>query len=187
MSVKNKQKAIIPTKDIFDLVHSEGETVEHKVSQTIYYEQKYAKFKDKSIFISWNWAAFFFGTVWLWYRKMYAYFFASASFLCVIELLIKYRLASEYSKLEGFVYRFAGFFIFNILIFGIFGNAMYFRFLRTKYINHVHCLGTNHWLVTLIATLAIGYYFNSVCNLILAILSVILQLPEGYLLKTFGF
>lgn len=171
MSLKSKQKAIIPTKDIFDLVHCEGETVERKVSETIYYEEKYAKFKDKSIFISWNWAAFFFGMAWLWYRKMYAYFFVLAFVLFFTELIIKYR--SPLSEFEEFVGEAIVLFVVNILICGIFGNSIYFRFLRTKYMNHVRHLGTNHWLVTFLVMLAIGYSLESLLNRIVILFQVL--------------
>lgn len=163
---KNKH-AILSAEDIFDLVHFEGETVEHKTTETIYYEQKYAKFKNKDIFISWNWGAFFFGTAWLWYRKMYAYFFTLMSLQFFLQFPLQYRFASGYSNLNpDVVWNFVQFFIVNIVLCGLFGNAIYFRFLRTKYTNHVHYLGVNHWLVTFIVLIALAFSFFSILDVL---------------------
>jgi hypothetical protein len=167
---KNKQKDLIPAEGISDLVRFEDETLENKTRETLYYEQKYARFKDQDIFVSWNWGAFFFGLAWLWYRKMYAYFFALMILQFFIQLLIQYRFASGYSEFNPDVsWALAQFFIENILLCGLFGNAIYFRFLRTKYMNHVRYLGTNHWLVTFIVVLALGFSFTSMLDALVKI------------------
>jgi hypothetical protein len=41
-----------------------------------YYLSKWNRHKGKEWFVSWNWAGFFFGCLWLLYRKMYVLFFA---------------------------------------------------------------------------------------------------------------
>lgn len=162
---KNKQKALIPAKGIFDLVHFEDETIKNKTIETIYYEQQYERFKTKSLFFSWNWGAFFFGAAWLWYRKMYAYFFTLMILQFLIQFILQYRFVSGYSKLNPeTAWGLVQFFIINMLLCGLFGNAIYFRFLQMKYMNHVRYLGTNHWLVTFIVLMAFGFSFTSILD-----------------------
>lgn len=87
-----------------------------------YYEKKWALIGTKKIFSQWNWAAFSCTLVWVAYRKMYFYLFITTI------LLVSLSLAEE----------FFGFSLGNSVnmsvgtIFGIYGNAMYKRYLDQK-------------------------------------------------------
>jgi hypothetical protein len=87
-----------------------------------YYEKKWAFIGTKKIFSQWNWAAFACPLVWFAYRKMYFYLFITT------VLIVSLSIAEE----------FFGFSLGNGVniglgtVFGIYGNAMYKRYLDQK-------------------------------------------------------
>lgn len=56
-------------------------------SKTEYYLPHFEKMENLNSFTSWNWAAFFFSTYWMMYRKMYAYGAILYAVSCVMNLL----------------------------------------------------------------------------------------------------
>lgn len=54
------------------------------------YMELFSKHKDKKVFFSWNWSAFFFNVYWMFYRKMYKY----ALLFLMISLLFSAMLTT---------------------------------------------------------------------------------------------
>ena len=85
----------------------------------------------------WNWPAFFFGSVWALYRKMYLY-----SFLGVILLLILHLLFDDKNVLIFFE-------ILCRFFWGRYGNALYYRTIKKKIERGYHLMddhrATSFW------------------------------------------
>ncbi|WP_457624809.1 DUF2628 domain-containing protein [Persephonella sp.] len=90
-----------------------------------YYIEKFKKFEETGGALSWNWAAFFFGLLWMLYRKMYLY---SAVFIVLllffIGALIYFGLYSEPVMIGIQLWLYVGF--------GAFGNYIYYTFVESK-------------------------------------------------------
>ncbi|WP_315078251.1 DUF2628 domain-containing protein [uncultured Clostridium sp.] len=83
-----------------------------------YYIEYFNRYKINNKFISWNWAAFFFGSYWLLYRKLFLIFF--------LFILITTSLVSLLGPLAGFTG------VIISLVLGMFGNNIYIRFVEHK-------------------------------------------------------
>jgi hypothetical protein len=53
-----------------------------------YYEVKWAALEARASSYSWNWAAFFWGPLWMAYRKMYAYAWAYFALVCFAQVVL---------------------------------------------------------------------------------------------------
>lgn len=80
-----------------------------------FYNQKWKKSKNPQTSSSWNWPAFFFGPLWLAYRKMYLFSFLYMFAYLIVDWLIV-------SELFGYGLSFV-----TMVLFGLFGNAVYYR------------------------------------------------------------
>ena len=90
-----------------------------------YYIERFKKFDETGGAISWNWAAFFLGVVWMFYRKMYLYAFLI--FLALIFLGLLIAVLSPGNKLLAF-----GLQVWVWFGFGAFGNYLYYTFVKNK-------------------------------------------------------
>ncbi len=122
-------KIKLTEKQLYDYAIDKGTQVG---SGTIdaHYLKYYKKHQKTGKLISWNWAAFFFSSNWLAYRKMYSIFILHLIFLAVLEAY------SQYSGVKVFVedsYFINSFFIAialvfaNMLFFGLLGDYLYFK------------------------------------------------------------
>lgn len=84
-------------------------------SKTDYYLPRFEKMENLNSFTSWNWAAFFFGTGWMMYRKMYAY---GAVMYCISWVLALLELTGL-SLLLG-------------VGIGVFGNYLYMKDINNR-------------------------------------------------------
>jgi len=83
-----------------------------------YYQAQWKKMADKQKTpMSWNWAAFFLGVVWLVYRKMYNYALIFAGFM-VLDMVVElfFQLPQAVSSVVNLMIA---------LAFGFYGNALY--------------------------------------------------------------
>jgi len=147
----------------FRLVKESSETMSSMGRSTRYYMNTYEDFhKEKKCFPSWNWASFLsalFGAelVWMIYRRMYFYAFLYFFFLFLLTnvgFLILYFVNKNLSPdlksmlLQKFSDKDFLFFSLKVVLwviklpiilgFGVWGNALYFKFLekeaRKKYL-----------------------------------------------------
>ncbi|SNZ09692.1 Protein of unknown function [Persephonella hydrogeniphila] len=90
-----------------------------------YYIEKFKKFEETGSVLSWNWAAFFFGLLWMLYRKMYLY---SAIFIILVLFFIG---ALVYFNLYNNLVMF-GIQLWLYVGFGAFGNYIYYTYVESK-------------------------------------------------------
>ncbi len=90
-----------------------------------YYIPRFKKFEETQSVVSWNWAAFFFGLLWMLYRKMYLYsvIFTIALFLFGL-LLSVFNLYNNLVMLGVQIWLWVGF--------GVFGNYVYYTHVEKK-------------------------------------------------------
>ncbi len=135
------------------LINFVRERIDGKVSQTtgsVHYEELINNGKIEGWFKSWNWAAFFFGPLWLAYRKMYAY----VTFFVLINLLLSfivYYLWSRTMWISGPLI---------MVLFGLYGDSLYINFARKKVEKGKTESGTSVFMFTtaLIAFLLFALY-----------------------------
>lgn len=89
--------------------------------------------------LKWNFAAFVFNIVWVFYRKMYLFAVLLLTFVFAPALFGFYMLAVDYLSSEKFYfisptvdYTAAAYFIFKALFLGFFGNYIYYLHIRRK-------------------------------------------------------
>ncbi|WP_185806843.1 DUF2628 domain-containing protein [Bacillus salinus] len=92
-----------------------------------FYSKKWAQFKNQKNNLSWNWAAFLLGFVWLVYRKMYLYGYLALAIIITVDIIYILILKEAMSSSV-----FAGTFI----IFGLSGNQFYLDFVK-KQVNKI--------------------------------------------------
>lgn len=88
-----------------------------------YYLKKWKNMKESGKIINWNWGAFFFQTVWMGYRKMYLYAAVLIGLLVYIDVIL---IASFDLPFQLGVDIFIG------ILFGIFGNRLYYKHAKKK-------------------------------------------------------
>lgn len=85
---------------------------------------------------SWNWSAFLFGPVWLAYRKMPGYCVVSVILLCLVVFGIYdpfiLKIQCKNFLASPMLYVFFAVILIYMTMHGIFGNSLYFRWLRKK-------------------------------------------------------
>ncbi|MDR1321327.1 MAG: DUF2628 domain-containing protein [Gracilibacteraceae bacterium] len=82
-----------------------------------YYMRKF-DYLEQGNKVSWNWAAFFFGNLWLLHRKMYKYFFV----FLVITFVLSNSVPEEYSLFS----------IAITVVIGLMGNYLYMLHVKEK-------------------------------------------------------
>lgn len=97
-------------------------------SATLYYMNVYDKHPHGGFFAKWNWAAFFFGPLWMVYRRMYLYTFILIM-LGGVGLKVNF-LSLNLDFLGGYRWLPEG------LILGFLGNALYMNFVKNKILRH---------------------------------------------------
>jgi len=90
-----------------------------------YYIERFKKFEETGGAVSWNWAAFFLGVVWMFYRKMYIY--AVLIFTALIFLGALIAVFSPGNNLLAF-----GLQLWVWFGFGAFGNYLYYIFVKNR-------------------------------------------------------
>ncbi|NPA16304.1 DUF2628 domain-containing protein [Persephonella sp.] len=90
-----------------------------------YYIQRFKKFEETGGALSWNWPAFFFGIVWMLYRKMYLY--GLIAFLAGGILGMMIAVMSPGNMLLA-----AGVQLWLMIGFGAFGNYIYYYFVKNQ-------------------------------------------------------
>ncbi|WP_456402382.1 DUF2628 domain-containing protein [Persephonella sp.] len=88
-----------------------------------YYMEKFEKF-EKGNSVSWNWAAFFFGVLWMFYRKMYLYGLGALGFITIVNVALEIMKTSPVINLGVSLWLWVGF--------GVFGNYIYYLFVKNK-------------------------------------------------------
>jgi hypothetical protein len=86
----------------------------------------------------WNWAAAFFGTVWMFYRRMYKMAIVCWVVLMAIQALLHY--VAPDGHLIRFIFSVAVF-----VLFGLFGDKLYFKHVQDELAKGVKRGGTNIW------------------------------------------
>lgn len=99
------------------------EIAQMAVESSNYYLVNFQNLQNQKWKISWNWAAFFFGSIWFGYRKMYLPF--SIILLGNITLFVY----ADYKQLHLYI---DPLIILENIVLGMFGNALYFRALRKR-------------------------------------------------------
>ena len=84
-----------------------------------YYKRKWEIIVQDKSHISWNWAAFFFVTLWMPYSKMYLYSFVYLSAL-IIETLFEYAVKIPHTSILSYAINIAIW-----VIVGLYGNYWY--------------------------------------------------------------
>lgn len=124
---------------------------EYYVSEEQYYERAFARLKETGKH-TWNWAAFFFGSGWMAYRKMYLYslFFSIATkfFIYCIHSLFSFSIYGKFLSLrllqDDHPYIWLSVEICSCIIVntfvGYFGNALYYNTIRNKIKKGYHLL-----------------------------------------------
>lgn len=99
----------------------------------------------------WNWSAAVFGSIWLAYRKMYALALAYIILrnLCIALVSINGGISDSQTLTIGICFH-----VFAFLIFGLFGNMVYFKDLQRRY----HSKKWKHKLGT-VDYIAVGFWF----------------------------
>ncbi|WP_457622140.1 DUF2628 domain-containing protein [Persephonella sp.] len=88
-----------------------------------YYIDKFKKFEEgKSI--SWNWSAFLFGVLWMFYRKMYVYGLIALAVIFIINVFIAALGINQVISTGISLWLWIGF--------GMFGNYIYYIFVKNK-------------------------------------------------------
>ena len=95
---------------------------------TDYYTVKFTKIQNGTK-ISWNWAAFFFVIAWMFYRRMYLFAFAALCLQIGWVSNSNYFLPSLINSGYSFVV-FFGIGLIWMILFGMFGNIIYYRHLQ---------------------------------------------------------
>ncbi len=90
-----------------------------------YYIERFKKFEETGGAVSWNWAAFILGVVWMFYRKMHLY--GIVIFTALIALGFFIAVLSPGNKLLAF-----GLQLWVWFGFGAFGNYLYYTFVKNK-------------------------------------------------------
>jgi len=88
-----------------------------------YYLKKWKNMGKSRKIINWNWGAFFFQTIWMGYRKMYLYAAVLVGLLVYIDVVLIASL--------DYPFQF-GVDIFIGILFGIFGNRLYYKHAKKK-------------------------------------------------------
>jgi len=82
----------LPTDETGDDYVLEGkghsEWIDFIEKRTDHYMPVFKKNEGKSVFVSWNWAAFFFANNWMFYRKMYKYALILAAIFVVVTSIL---------------------------------------------------------------------------------------------------
>jgi len=94
-----------------------------------YYIPRFRKFEETGGALSWNWAAFFLGIMWMLYRKMYLYsllVFAISGFIGIVIALVSPQN----------IFLAIGVQLWIMVGFGAFGNYLYYIFVK-KQIEHL--------------------------------------------------
>lgn len=126
---------------------------------------------NKDLFSSWNWAAFFFGWIWLVYRRAYKEAFGSflVSFSVSSSVLVNAIAIdlwmSDFFELDFYAcFLTAGFVVLYFCVHGVFGDAVYLHSLRRQlYKKPEKNLKPNIWI-------ALGWVLAIVLLLILVVL-----------------
>lgn len=167
----------------FHFIQKDKETIENPGSASRYYLNKMIAYEENSWFMSWNWSAFFFGYVWMFYRKMY--FFGFITFF-ITKLILGLSIVSAKLFYEGFVSaailleeldRIPLTLVWMIFL-GLFSNALYFNFAdRAIKEGNIKKSGTSIWIALLVCILSqcidsaqikIHQYYNHSRNIIVA-------------------
>lgn len=102
---------ILPTKRYHNPAADAREVRERLIGEKAeYYLPRFEKMETLNSYISWNWAAFIFGSFWMLYRKMYAF--------CIAAMAASFFVGTVDSALLNLLLSIA---------FGVFGNYLYMR------------------------------------------------------------
>lgn len=130
---------------------------------------------DKSLFSSWNWTAFFFGWIWLVYRRSYkeafgSFLVSSSLSSSVFENAVKIDLwTSDYFELDFYAFFLTvGFIVLYFCLHGLFGDAVYIHSLKRQLYKKPEAnLKPNIWV-------ALGWFVAlAVLILLIALVSVV--------------
>ncbi|WP_457640580.1 DUF2628 domain-containing protein [Persephonella sp.] len=88
-----------------------------------YYLNKFEKF-EKGNAVSWNWAAFFFGVLWMFYRKMYLYGLIAFFLIMIINIFLEVAKINPVISIGISLWLWIGF--------GMFGNYIYYIFVKNN-------------------------------------------------------
>lgn len=95
------------------------------ISECCYSTKRYLKWYDKHFckifFVSWNWSAFVFGAMWIFYRNVLWFSLPVLFYICLEAI---FYMHTNFIHLLFIIISFA---------FGLFGNALYFYTLKRIY------------------------------------------------------
>ncbi len=129
-----------------------------------YYIEKFKKFEESGGALSWNWAAFFLGLLWVFYRKMYLY--GAVIFLGII--LIGVFVAAGSNQILSI-----GIQLWLWIGFGAFGNYLYYIFVK-KTVSDIQSQAKNE--KELIANLTKKGGTNLLAPILFVVLTIIFQI-----------
>lgn len=135
---------------LHELIKDKNEDLNEPASGTQFYLKTFKEYETFSRFASWNWGAFFFGSIWLIYRKSYLYGFLILLLVGIAPLGFKTNSLNMISyDLDQFI---------GAVLLGIFGNAIYRHDLRKRLKNNSSRKGTNLFLALLMLILYLALY-----------------------------
>ncbi|MDQ7056660.1 MAG: DUF2628 domain-containing protein [Persephonella sp.] len=129
-----------------------------------YYIEKFKKFEESGGALSWNWAAFFLGLLWVFYRKMYLY---GAIILLGIFLIGALTAVGSNPLLS------IGIQLWLWIGFGAFGNYLYYTFVKKK-VSYIQSQSKNE--KEMIENLAKEGGTNFLAPVVFVILMMLLQI-----------
>lgn len=128
---KNKEKS----------EESEDKSTENEdepIEEVEYYKMAFKRLEKEGKH-TWNWAAFFFGYVWALYRKMYLYAFLYIVLSYILDFIIKFGIDSQTSSIELVFIKLISS-IFLGIIWGYYGNYLYYRTVKKRIAEGNHLL-----------------------------------------------
>lgn len=123
---------------LLGFVRKFGETKDSPSNRTAYYANVFDRHGERgSFFASWNWAATFFGPMWMFYRGMYLF---GAIFYVLLMLCTWLSFTAVLQSSQGTMIPWG---LILFVIQGVFGNAIYFYYIRMKMSQGVKQGGTH--------------------------------------------
>lgn len=122
-----------------------GETKDQSSKRTLYYEGAYDRHGSQGWFASWNWSAALFGCFWMCYRGMFVWGGILLAVEVGLDALFSHFFVDNWVVLNVLevVDNWAILTVLQFIVFGIFGNAIYFCYARCEIKKGVKQRGTH--------------------------------------------
>ena len=125
-----------------------------------YYKKAFYLLKKEKRY-TWNWSAFFFGSLWMLYRRMYLYGFLG-SLMCFLYLTLANSCIKLVLETENFLYTYGFFLLLHFILsilYGYFANSLYYRVVNNRIKKGYHLL--NEYSPTSVSMVLPGVLISS--------------------------